>query len=105
RRVLLIFVGAVLLIVTGIIGARYGLYALSHESTDNAYVEAHITAISPKVVGHVVKVYVDDNRLVKKGELLVEIDPRDYETQLERAQANVQTAMSKQKSAHISVGL
>src|SRR5207249_725574 len=69
------------------------------------YVEAHITAISPKVVGHVVKVHVNDNQLVKKGDLLVEIDPRDYETQLEREQANVQTAMSKQKSAHISVGL
>src|SRR5712691_8108395 len=82
KRVLLIFLGAVLLIVAGIFGARYGLYALSHESTDNAYVEGHITAISPKVVGHVVKVHVEDNQSVKKGDLLVEIDTRDYETQL-----------------------
>src|SRR5262245_1717853 len=67
KRLLLIIGGAVLLVVVGIIGARYGLYALSHESTDNAYVEGHITAISPKVIGHVVKVYVNDNQLVKKG--------------------------------------
>jgi len=58
-------------------------------STDDAFVEAHVVPVSAKVAGHVARVYVDDNRLVKAGELLAELDPRDFQTRVDAARGKV----------------
>src|SRR5689334_3033015 len=64
-------IGAVIVfLVAAILGVRYWLYARSHESTDDAFIDAHITQVSPKVSGYVIKVYVDSNQQVNKGDLL-----------------------------------
>ena len=57
------------------------------ESTDNAYVRADIAVITPRIAGEIVEVAVRENQLVKKGEVLVRIDPRDYQARLANAQA------------------
>lgn len=62
------------------------------ESTDNAYVRADIAVITPRVAGEIVEVAVRENQLVKKGEVLVRIDPRDYQARLANAQAQVAQA-------------
>ena len=81
-----IMIAAALILLVGIsFGMDYYSFAMSHESTDDAFIEGHVIPISPKVVGHVSKVYVDDNQEVKKGDLLVEIDARDFEARLEQA--------------------
>src|ERR1044071_9773813 len=81
-------IAAVLIILVGaFLGVRYWLYARSHESTDDAFIDAHITPVSPKVSGYITKVYVKSNQLVNKGDLLAEIDPRDLEAKLEQAKA------------------
>ncbi|MDP3859537.1 MAG: HlyD family secretion protein [Stagnimonas sp.] len=62
------------------------------ESTDNAYVRADIAVITPRIAGEVIEVAVRENQRVKKGDVLVRIDPRDYQARLANAQANVAQA-------------
>jgi membrane fusion protein, multidrug efflux system len=63
-------------------------------STDDAYVQAHSVLISPKVSGYLSEAPVDDNQPVKAGEVLARIDPRDYQTALDQAHANVAAAQA-----------
>ena len=85
-------VGAVLLIAA--IGfAWYWFTTLRwQESTDDAYTQADAVTIAPKVAGYVSDLLVTDNQRVKAGETLLRIDPRDYQTALAQAQANVAAA-------------
>jgi len=73
-------------------GVGYYIYSLSFESTDDAFIEGHIVAVSARVSGHVAKVYVEDNQLVKSGDLLAQLDPSDFETRLAGAEAALQMA-------------
>jgi membrane fusion protein (multidrug efflux system) len=86
-----------LTIVAGIFAsADYGRYYWTTGrflvSTDDAYVDAHSVLISPKVAGYISAVPVDDNQTVKAGETIARIDPRDYQTALDQARANVAAA-------------
>jgi membrane fusion protein (multidrug efflux system) len=105
RRPSFLIVAAVVLILSAIFGLRYWAYARSHESTDDAFIDGHIVPISPKVSGYVAKVYVSGNQQVKKGDLLAEIDARDYEARLAQAQAALQAGMARLKEAHSGVEL
>jgi membrane fusion protein (multidrug efflux system) len=91
----LIAAGA-LLFVAG--AAGYGKYYWTTGrflvSTDDAYVQAHSVLMSPKVSGYISEVPVDDNQAVKAGEVLARIDPRDYQTALDQARANVAAAQA-----------
>jgi len=82
--------------VVVLIAAIWGLSVLIHsfyyESTDDAFIEGHVATIGTKLSNTVQIVYIDDNYEVKKGQLLVQIDPRDYEVQLHQAQANYDKA-------------
>jgi membrane fusion protein (multidrug efflux system) len=80
-------------------GLEYLVTAFTHESTDDAFVETGIVAISPKVAGLVSAVYVKDNQWVNAGDPLFDIDPRDYETTLERRRAALSVSESNKKSA------
>jgi len=81
-----------------LIAAIWGLCVLIHsfyyESTDDAFVDAHVVTVGTKLSNTVQDVLIDDNYEVKKGELLVQIDPRDYEVQLQEAQATYDKAKS-----------
>jgi membrane fusion protein (multidrug efflux system) len=61
-------------------------------STDDAYVDAHSAVISPKISGYISEVPVDDNQPVKAGQVIARIDPRDYQTALDQARANITAA-------------
>jgi len=65
---------AIAAVVVVVVGGRYLLHAWAHESTDDAFVDAHVVAIAPKVASYVGAVHVDDNQHVNKGDLLVELD-------------------------------
>src|SRR5256884_1442650 len=80
------------------LGLSYLADTLTHESTDDAFLDGHIVSIAPKVSGQVSAVYVTDNQLVKKGNLLVEIDPRDYEMRVEQKRASAQTSDANYKT-------
>src|SRR5579863_2029849 len=86
-----------LAVVAGIFtGADYGRYYWTTGrylvSTDDAYVDAHSALISPKVSGYITAVSVDDNQRIKAGQVVARIDPRDYQTALDEARANVAAA-------------
>ena len=86
-----------LALVAGVFaGGDYGHYYWTAGrylvSTDDAYVDAHSALISPKVSGYISQVAVDDNELVKAGQVIARIDPRDYQTALDQARANVDAA-------------
>jgi membrane fusion protein (multidrug efflux system) len=72
-------------------------------SSDDANVDGHITAIAPKISGNVVEVAVDDNQAVKTGQLLVRIDPRDYQARVDQAKAALLQAESQLNSARVTV--
>jgi len=63
-----IIIAAIVLLLGAIFGIRYWLYARSHETTDDAFIDGHIIQISPKVSGYVAKIYVADNQQVKEGD-------------------------------------
>ncbi|MBF0563884.1 MAG: HlyD family secretion protein [Nitrospirae bacterium] len=73
----------------------YHSYAATHVSTDDAFMEGTIYTIAPKVPGTVSHVYVNDNQLIKKGDLLVTIDPSDYEAKLKEAGAKLDMEKAK----------
>ena len=98
---LLIAAGAPLLIAaTAGYGNYYWRTGRFLVSTDDAYVQAHSVLISPKVSGYLSQAPVDDNRSVKAGEVLARIDPRDYQTALDQARANVAAAQAAIDTLH-----
>jgi membrane fusion protein, multidrug efflux system len=82
-------IGAVVLIVVGIPRV---IHTLNTVSTDDAYVNSHVTFVAPRVIGQVARVLVDDNYRVKTGDVLVELDPEPYQVQVAIQQANVNSA-------------
>jgi len=88
------FVGAAVLIVALAAGAYYFWFLAPYQSTDDATIEGHVTAVAPQISGRVTLVLVQDNQEVKEGDVLLEIDPRDYETKLLQAQADLTAARS-----------
>lgn len=90
--------------VVGIgVGVSYYVYSLSYESTDDAFIEGHITPISSRVAGHVAQVHVTDNQWVNQGDLLAELDPRDFEARLAAAEAALSAARAGFSSRSIGV--
>lgn len=77
--------------------AGYYIYqkTKTYVKTDNAYVKEDFTIVSSKIGGSVIAVYVKDNDFVKKGDLLLEIDPRDYEVKVEQAKLAVVEARNR----------
>jgi membrane fusion protein (multidrug efflux system) len=73
--------------------------AFTHESTDDAFIDGHIISIAPKVAGEVTAVYVEDNQIVKAGDPLVDIDPRDYQAKVDEHRGKLAAAEAEAKSA------
>ena len=72
-------------------------YFASYESTDDAQIDGHLSPISARVSGHVVKLLVSDNQYVEAGTPLAEIDPADYQVALQRAQATYADAQGDRR--------
>ena len=88
-----------------VLAALTGLFFYYHnrETTDDAQVDGHITPMASKVYGRVEQVLVDDNQAVKAGQVLVKIDPRDYQAAVDQAKAALLLAESEAKSAGVDV--
>src|SRR5277367_1851545 len=78
-------------------------YLSGFESTDDAQVDVHLYPVSARISGYIQKVNVEDNQSVEAGYTLAEIDPRDYEVALARAQATLDTSEAAAKSMNIDV--
>jgi membrane fusion protein, multidrug efflux system len=98
RRLLIFGGSAVLVIVAGLF-----IYYFNRESTDDAQVDGHITAVSAKVYGRVAEVLVDDNQPVKAGQALVKLDARDYQAALDQAKGQLALAEGEAQSAGVDI--
>jgi membrane fusion protein (multidrug efflux system) len=105
RRRRAFLIGGVALLVVALVGLAYWLYARQFESTDDAFIEGDIVQVSPKVSAYVSKIYVKNNQFVHKGDLLVDLDPKDYELKLEQAKAQLANAQSQHGLAEANVSL
>jgi membrane fusion protein (multidrug efflux system) len=93
---ILLAIGVVVAIIAGV---AYWLMTRGQESTDDAYTEGNAVAYAAKVSGYVIQLNVNDNTFVHKGDLLLQIDPRDYTTARDQAQANLALARAQLSSA------
>jgi len=84
-----IVVFLIVLVGVAIGGYRLWNYFESYESTDDAEIDGDIYAVTSRIAGTVKAVYVEDNAQVKAGQLLVELDPRDYEVALDQAKTSL----------------
>jgi len=98
-RGLLVVGGLVLLAIA----AGLLVYYHNRETTDDAQVDGHITPIASKIYGRVAEVLVTDNQPVKAGQVLVRIDPRDYQANVDQAKAALALAESGAASAGVDV--
>ncbi|WP_250528030.1 HlyD family secretion protein [Caballeronia sp. GAWG2-1] len=90
----LIILGVVVVVLA--IGAFVWWFMTRNEiSTDDAYTDGDAVTIAPKVSGYVVTMNIDDNRFVHKDDLLIKIDPRDYQAQLDQANAQLGLAQAQ----------
>ena len=106
RRKYLLFAGlGIGLIAAGIFGFRWWRYASTHQDTDDAYVVGNIHPISTRVNGTVIAVQVNDNQQVKAGQVLVRLDPQDYQSQVQQAEAALEVAQRQAATADTQIAL
>ena len=104
RRHPALVLGSIVLVVI-IAAAAISFFVMGggHQSTNDAYVEGRVVRISPKVSGQLISLRVDDNDAMKAGDLLLEIDPVDYQAKLDQAVAAVAAAQSAVEQAKAAV--
>ena len=103
RRMLLGAAGAVVLAGVLAVGIPWTLEALNTVSTDDAFVNGHVTFVAARVRGQVARVLVDDNNRVHRGDLLVQLDKEPYQTAVAVKRAAVDTAEADLKLAIAAV--
>ncbi len=103
RRLLRFLLPAVVLIALGVGGYLLWQYLGTYESTDDAQIDGHVDAISARITGHVSEVLVEDSQIVKAGDILVRIDPRDYQVAVEQAEANLANAEASSRSTRTNI--
>lgn len=94
-----------LLALIAVAAFYYLRYMAPYETTDDAFIASYVTFISPRVSGPVVKLLATDNQRVKAGDVLLEIDPRDYQALVDQAAADLAAATSHVRQAEALVAV
>jgi len=105
RRTLLIVAGVIVALVVIYFGARYLAYATTHQTTDDAQIDADQVDATSKIAERVSRILVDTNQPVRRGQLLIALDDRDERERLVQAQANVRVATAQAQAAQANVTL
>ncbi len=98
RGILVAAIVAVVLIALGI-----WWHSTYSEDTDDAQVNGHLIQVSSRIAGHVAKVYVEENQVVKAGDPIVDLDPSDYQVAVENAEAALGSAKANAAAARVNV--
>ena len=99
RRGIIIAVVVILVLV----GLGFWWHSTYYEDTDDAQINGHLIQISSRIAGQVIKVEVDENQQVKAGQVIAELDPRDYEVAVENAKAALASAQAAAAAANVNV--
>ena len=99
RRVIIAVVVALLVLVA----AGLWWHSTYTEDTDDAQINGHLIQVSARVAGQVAKVYVEENQLVKAGDVIAELDPSDYKVAVENAEAALASAQANAAAASVNV--
>ena len=105
KYTLQIYGGVAALILLVLVIIYYFYFIAPYEDTDDAFIDGYVTLISPRVPGQVTKLLITDNEEVHTGDVLVEIDPRDYDASLALAKADLTAAQSQLDSAKAQVNV
>ena len=105
RRLLPFLIFGVVLLICAVAGGLWWLHARHFEQTDDAFIDTNISQISAQVSGRTLHILVDDNQLVQAGQLLVELDPRDWQAKLDEAEAQRGSAAAQVTQAQAMVGV
>lgn len=97
--------GVILVVAIAVMGFLVWRHYAGWETTDDAQVDAHIHAVSARLAGHVSKVYVDENQVVKAGDVLAEIDPADFQVAVARARAELTDAQAVAQAAQQALSI
>jgi membrane fusion protein (multidrug efflux system) len=103
RRFIIIAAVVVLVIVIG--GVVWWLIARNYEDTDDAYIDARVVHLSTQIEGRVLHVFADDNMRVRKGQLLIQIDPADATARYDQAKAQEGQAEAQLAQAEAQIGV
>ena len=95
----------VLLVVVVVACGGYYMwrYFNTYESTDDAQIDGHINAVSARISGNVLEIRAEDEQVVKAGDVVVRIDPRDYEVAVAKAEADLRDAEAALESSRIDI--
>lgn len=105
RRTRIIRIVVLAIVVAGVAyaGVRVWDYLNTYESTDDAQIDGHINAISSRIAGNVIAVLAEAEQFVKAGDVLVRLDPRDYEVAVAKADADLRDAEAALESSRIDI--
>ncbi len=98
-HVIVIAVAALAVVIGAVVGLKHWQYYSSHEETDDAEVEGHVSPVLPRVSGYVTQVLVSDNQRVEAGQKLIEVDPKELDLRVAEADAALQNAEADEATA------
>lgn len=103
RRRRFIIIGSILLVIITFGGLIWFERSESYESTDDAFIDTHSVSIAPQVAGQILQVPVDDNQMVRAGDLLVQIDPSTFNARMAQAQSVLSLNKAKLQVTHLDL--
>jgi membrane fusion protein, multidrug efflux system len=103
KRIIVTFVIALVFAFAVIVGLVYMVNSAAYQSTDDAFIDGHIIPVSAQVAGRVQSVYVDDNQSVNKGDVVVELDPRDFDAAARQKAAALASAQAQAAAAQAAL--
>ena len=105
KRILYWFIGLLVLATLITAGVLYWLHSRHFETTDDAFIDGNISQVSARISGRVTRIAFQDNQEVKAGQVLVELDPRDYQVKLDQAISQRAQAQAQAGQARAQLGL
>jgi membrane fusion protein (multidrug efflux system) len=96
-------IAVIVIVVLALVAVAIWWHSTFNENTDDAQVNGHLIQVSARINGHVAKVDVDENQVVKQGDVIAELDPSDYQVAVENAEAALASAQANAAAANVNV--
>ena len=103
KHIFITFIVALVFALAVIVGLVYMVNSAAYQSTDDAFIDGHIVPVSAQVAGRVRSVYVDDNQSVNKTDLVVELDPRDFDAAARQKAAALASSQAQAAAAQAAL--